>query len=170
MQLFNDGTCPSIHISRPFGPERLLTHCGPVTPYICVCVSTMDQVMACCLSAPSPNLNPCWPIFKAVLDLAFTWEQFHKCSWIHNMCSKITWWRHHMETFSALLAICAANSSVIGEFPAGKLRGALVFSLIWAWMNGRVKTREAGDLRRHWAHYDVTVMTLLELQPHPRGQ
>ena len=29
-----------------------------------------------------------------------------------------TWWRHHMETFSAPLAICAGNSSVTGEFPA----------------------------------------------------
>ena len=30
----------------------------------------------------------------------------------------LTWWRHQMETFSALLAICAGNSSVTGEFPA----------------------------------------------------
>ena len=29
-----------------------------------------------------------------------------------------TWWRHQMELFSALLAICAGNSSVPGEFPA----------------------------------------------------
>ena len=29
----------------------------------------------------------------------------------------ITWWRHQMETFSALLAICAGNSPVTGEFP-----------------------------------------------------
>ena len=29
-----------------------------------------------------------------------------------------TWWRHQMETFSALLAICAGNSPVTGEFPA----------------------------------------------------
>ena len=28
-----------------------------------------------------------------------------------------SWWRHQMETFSALLAICAGNSPVIGEFP-----------------------------------------------------
>ena len=28
------------------------------------------------------------------------------------------WWRQQMETFSALLVICAGNSSVIGEFPA----------------------------------------------------
>ena len=27
------------------------------------------------------------------------------------------WWRHEIETFSALLAICAANSPVPGEFP-----------------------------------------------------
>ena len=29
-----------------------------------------------------------------------------------------SWWRHQMETFSALLAICAENSPVPGEFPA----------------------------------------------------
>ena len=31
---------------------------------------------------------------------------------------KFSWWRHEMETFSALLAICAGNSPVPGEFPA----------------------------------------------------
>ena len=31
---------------------------------------------------------------------------------------KQTWWRHQMETFSALLAICAGNSPGTGEFPA----------------------------------------------------
>ena len=30
----------------------------------------------------------------------------------------ISWWRHQMETFSALLAICAGNSPVTGDFPA----------------------------------------------------
>ena len=29
----------------------------------------------------------------------------------------LSWWRHEMETFSALLAICAGNSPVPGEFP-----------------------------------------------------
>ena len=29
-----------------------------------------------------------------------------------------SWWRHQMEPFSALLAICAGNSPVSGEFPA----------------------------------------------------
>ena len=31
--------------------------------------------------------------------------------------AKPSWWRHQMETFSALLAICAGNSPVSGEFP-----------------------------------------------------
>ena len=29
-----------------------------------------------------------------------------------------TWWRHQMETFSTLLALCAGNSLAIGEFPS----------------------------------------------------
>ena len=29
-----------------------------------------------------------------------------------------SWWRHQIETFSALLAICAGNSPVTGEYPA----------------------------------------------------
>ena len=37
---------------------------------------------------------------------------------IHGFKAIITWWRHQMETFSALLALCAGNSPVTGEFPA----------------------------------------------------
>ena len=40
----------------------------------------------------------------------------------------------------------------------GQWRGALMFSLFRAWINGWVNNREAGDMRRHRAHYDVTVM------------
>ena len=29
-----------------------------------------------------------------------------------------SWWRHQMETFAALLALCAGNLLVTGEFPA----------------------------------------------------
>ena len=32
------------------------------------------------------------------------------------------------------------------------------FSLIYAWIHGLVKNGEAGDLRRHRAHYDAIVM------------
>ena len=45
------------------------------------------------------------------------------------------------------------------NFPhKGQWRGALMFTLICARMNGWVNNREAGDLRRYLAHYDVIVM------------
>ena len=57
----------------------------------------------------------------------------------------------------------------------GQWRGALMFSLICAWINGWVNNGEAADLRRHRTHYDVIVMTLLTLKrksqvkwPHPK--
>ena len=41
----------------------------------------------------------------------------------------------------------------------GQWLGALMFSFICAWIHGWVKHREAGELRRHRAHYDVIVMS-----------
>ena len=32
--------------------------------------------------------------------------------------SRVAWWPHQMEAFSALLALCAENSPVTGEFPS----------------------------------------------------
>ena len=71
-----------------------------------------------------------------------------------------TWWRHRIETFSTLLAICAGNSPVNGEFPAQR-PVTRSFDIIYDLrLNKRLskQLREAGDLRRHRAHYDVTVM------------
>ena len=42
-------------------------------------------------------------------------------------CLYRAWWRHQMETFSTLLALCAGN-------------------------------RDAGDFKRHHAHYDTIVI------------
>ena len=40
----------------------------------------------------------------------------------------------------------------------GQWHRALIFSLICTWTNGWVNNRDAGDLRCHRAHYDITVM------------
>ena len=72
----------------------------------------------------------------------------------------IPWWRHQMETFSALLAICAGNSPVAGEFPAQRPVTRSLFSLICVWINGWVNNHEPDDLRRYRAHYDVIVLPL----------
>ena len=71
----------------------------------------------------------------------------------------VPWWRHQMEPFFALLALCVGNSPVPVNSPhKGQWCGALIFSLICVWINGWVNNRDAGDFRRHRAHYDVTVM------------
>ena len=58
-----------------------------------------------------------------------------------------------METSSVLLPFYAGNSPHKGQW-----HGALVFSLNCAWISGSVNNREAGDLNRHRAHYDVISM------------
>ena len=50
------------------------------------------------------------------------------------------------------------HQSPVSSLHKGQWRGALIFSLIYAWTNDWVNSRDAGDLRRHRAHYDVTVM------------
>ena len=65
-----------------------------------------------------------------------------------------------METFFAILAMCAGNSPVTGEFPAQRqvTRSFNVFFDLR--LNKRsVNNREAGDSRRQRAHYDVIVMS-----------
>ena len=52
------------------------------------------------------------------------------------------------------------RDSPVNSLHKGQWRGALVFSLICAWINGWVNNRETGDLGRHQTHCDVTVMTL----------
>ena len=70
----------------------------------------------------------------------------------------LSWWRPQMETFSALLALCAGHRSPVNSPYKSQWRGALMFPSICAWTNGWVNNRDAGDLRRHRAHYNVTVM------------
>ena len=50
------------------------------------------------------------------------------------------------------------HRSTVNSPHKGQWRGTLMFSLICAWINNWVNNREAGDLRRHRAHYGVTVM------------
>ena len=81
----------------------------------------------------------------------YGWELLiHVCT---NRPTSAWWWRHEMETVSALLAFCAGNSPIKYQW-----RGALMFSLIWACFDSWANNGDAGDLRRHSAHYDAIVM------------
>ena len=59
--------------------------------------------------------------------------------------------------------IFRVTGHLCGEFTGP--RRALMFSLICARINGWVNNGEAGDLRRHRAHYDVIVMVWISTRP-----
>ena len=67
-------------------------------------------------------------------------------------------WKHFPRYWPFLRGI---HRSPVNSPHKGQWRGALMFSLICVWINGWVNNGEAGDLRRHRAHYDVTVMLSL---------
>ena len=66
-------------------------------------------------------------------------------------------WKHFPRYWPFVRGI---HRSPVDSPHKGQWRGALMFSLIFVWINGWVNNREAGDLRRYRAHYDVTVMYL----------
>ena len=53
------------------------------------------------------------------------------------------------------------HRSPVNSTHKGQWHGALIFSLICAWINAWVYYREVGDLRRHCTHYDVIVMSCI---------
>ena len=67
----------------------------------------------------------------------------------------------NIKTFSALLALCVGNSPVTGEFPSQRpvtWSFDIFFDPCLNILLSHRKNRNAGDLRRHRAHYDVTEM------------
>ena len=70
-------------------------------------------------------------------------------------------WKHFSRYWRLVWGIprLPVNSPHIGQW-----RGALMFSLICARINGWANNREAGDFRRHRAHYDVIVMCRLAIE------
>ena len=64
-------------------------------------------------------------------------------------------WKHFPRYWPFVRGI---HRSPVNSPHKGQWRGALVFSLICVWINGWVNNREAGDLKRYRAHYDVIVM------------
>ena len=74
-------------------------------------------------------------------------------------------WKHFPRYWPFVRGI---HRSPVNTPHKGQWRGALMFSLICARINGWVNYREAGDLRRYRAHYDVIVMSasvLLYIKP-----
>ena len=69
-------------------------------------------------------------------------------------------WKHFPRYLAFVREI---HRSPVNSPHKGHWRGALMFSLICVWINGWVNNREAGDLRRYRAHYDVSVMITFQV-------
>ena len=80
-------------------------------------------------------------------DMMNKFDVGHANSW----AQKWVVWGHCSKLW--LLQLLPVNSPHKGRWP-----GALMFSLICAWINVWVNTPEVGDLRRHRAHYDIIIM------------
>ena len=66
-------------------------------------------------------------------------------------------WKHFPRNWPFVRGI---HRSLVNSSHKGQWRGALMFSLIYVWINDWVNNREADDLRRCRAHYDAVVMNL----------
>ena len=82
--------------------------------------------------------------------------------WCHGNCyycvvvhDDVIKWKHFPRNWPFVREI---HRSPVNFPHKGQWRGALMFSLIYAWINDWVNNREAGDLRRQHGHYDVIVM------------
>ena len=75
---------------------------------------------------------------------------------IHNKShDDVIKWKHFLRCWPFVREI---HRSPVNSPHKGQWRGALMFSLICVWINNWVNNREAGDLRRYRAYYDVSVM------------
>ena len=85
--------------------------------------------------------------------------------YVYACCS---WWRHQMETFSALLALCVGNSPATVNSPYnGQWRGALMFSLIFAYKGLSKQTRRRWfetPLGSSWRHCNVIPLQWIRVQ------
>ena len=69
-------------------------------------------------------------------------------------------WKHFPRYWPFVRGI---HRSPVNSSHKDQWRGALMFSLIYAWIIGWVNNGEAGGLRRHRVHYNVIVMVQRQL-------
>ena len=95
---------------------------------------------------------------------SFLWDLYPLTKWgrfapINTVClfnqDNVIKWEHFPRYWPFVRGI---HRSPVNCHHKGQWRGALMLSLICAWINGWVNIREAGDLRRRRAHYYIIVM------------
>ena len=111
---------------------------------------TVNHVRNIVIKSKSVSICLCgvskyWALFAAKLDYLQSIRD-------HDDVIK---WKHFPRNWPFVWGI---HRSPVDFTHNGQWRGALMFSLICACINDWVNNREAGDLRRQRAHYDIIVM------------
>ena len=106
---YSDITEPS-----PFGTRNSLHKLGHFVVWWSMCrlLESLGHISRCGTYSASYQLHT-W----CAINDALSWLCLAGFICITGI-GAITWRRHQMETFSALLVICAGNSSVTGDFPS----------------------------------------------------
>ena len=113
---------------------------------------TLSESMMFSLLAHMCVIRPQWVMG---VEINYTYTDKHQLTFR----SVSTWWRHQMENVPRDWPfVRGIHRSPVSSPHKGQWRGALMFSLICAWTNDWVNNRDADDLKRHRAHYDVSVM------------
>ena len=67
------------------------------------------------------GVRTCTPVYSEDYDIMFPWAVYTVCNygpmWV-TTAIVVSWWRHQMETFSALLALWEGNPPFTGGFPS----------------------------------------------------
>ena len=101
----------------------------------------------------------CWNISHSTSP-AFRYDGGVMSQYNNNNHDDVIKWKHFPRNWPFVREI---HRSPVNFPHKGQWRGALMFSLIYAWINDWVNNRETGDLRRQDGHYDVIVMVCFVL-------
>ena len=110
----------------------------------------------------------CWWLVRARDEPAAT--PLAPANWWYMLCkhATISWWRHEMKTFSALLAISAGNLLVTGEFPAQRPVTRRFGAFFYLRLNNRLSKQSWGwwfgtPSRPLWRHCNDTSLLCILL-------
>ena len=119
----------------------------------------IDQIMQMCHPSYLYILCMVLLVLIAYHTSGGVFMRIHQDDYIHDDFTKLSWWRHQMETFSALLTICAGNSPVTGEFLSQRPVTRIFGVFLWSAPEQRLeKTIEMPVIWDVIAHNDVIVM------------
>ena len=100
--------------------------------------------------------------FAHILKSSTWYIYLRTCCCLSSFHDDVIRWKHFPRYWPFVREI---HRSLVDSTHKGPSRGALMFSLISAWTKSCTNNREAGDLRRHRAHYVVTVMGITKQNP-----